>query len=351
MALYKNLLGETSKVGLVAKQAPNDPTSFVYATSSDINVLGIITQTVPKYGMCEIQKTESTKVFVSDRTVQGSIIRLQKSTDNISRATCKTAKSTDVPYVRIGTALQSGKGLINVSLNIEYITSDGTSSEFLKLDQTTQQTTVGTLHYPTATFGGSANYSGFESDGTHVMYGDATVWDDLRIVPGAFDYAGTGDPVLIDYQPGGSGTTFKVYSFQASQQAFFTVQVPHGYQHDSSIFAHVHWTPGTRGNEESGKTVAWKLDYSWANIDGNFGASNVVDMTDTCDGTDHKHQMTSDIEISGTGKHISSMLICRIFRDTGDNWVGTTAAQSPIFLEIDFHFMSNTQGSRTISTK
>lgn len=351
MTLYRNLTGETSRVGLIVKQAPNDPNAFVYATSIDTNILGVITKSVPKYAKCEIQKVGKAKVMVSDATVQGSIIRLQKSSDNISRATCKTAKSSDAPYLKIGTALQSGKGLIDVSLDINYIISSSTTTEFLKVDQTTQQTTTGTLHFPTATFGGTTNYSQFEADGTYVMNGNATVWDDLRIVPGAFDYAGTGDPVLIDYQPGGSGTTFKVYSFQASQQAFFTVQIPHNYKEGSSIYCHTHWTPGTRGNEEDGKTVAWKLDYSWASINGNFGASTTADMTDTCDGTDHKHQMSPDIEIVGTGKGISSMLICRVFRDAGDSWVGTTAAQSPIFLEIDFHYMLDTVGSRAQSSK
>ena len=118
MALYKNNCGEVSRVGLVCKQDPKDPQAFVYATSTDTNILGIITQSVPKYAQCEIQSSGTAKVMVSESTVQGSIIRLQKAGDRISRATCKTAKSTDTPYVQIGTALESGKGLIKVALNI-----------------------------------------------------------------------------------------------------------------------------------------------------------------------------------------------------------------------------------------
>jgi hypothetical protein len=52
--------------------------------------------------------------------VQGSIIRAVKSGDNASRGTCKVAKPTDTPYLKIGTALESGKGLINCAINIAY---------------------------------------------------------------------------------------------------------------------------------------------------------------------------------------------------------------------------------------
>ncbi len=197
----------------------------------------------------------------------------------------------------------------------------------------------------------AGNYTEFEADGTMVAHGNAATWDDMRIIPGAFVFAGLNDPTIVDWQPGGSGTTFKVYEFATSNQAFFTVQVPHGYKEGSNLSVHIHWTPGTRGNEEADKTVAWKLDYSWANIDGTFGVSATADMTDTCTGVDHAHLMTPAVDIPGTGKTISSMLVGRIYRDTGDSWVGTLSGQRPILLEIDFHFEQDTIGSRLVNTK
>ena len=198
---------------------------------------------------------------------------------------------------------------------------------------------------------GNGHYSEFESDGTLVFNGDATVWDDMRIVPGAWVFAGTSDPEITDWTPTGSGTTYKVYEFAASDQAFFTIQLPHSYKQGTNISVHVHWTPGARGNEENGKTVAWKLNYSWANIDGTFGAAGTADMTDTCDGTDDKHLMTPAVAITGTNKNISSMLVCRIYRDTGDTWASAVPGQQPILLEIDFHYELDTVGSRAVGTK
>ncbi len=100
--------------------------------------------------------------------------------------------------------------------------------------------------------------------------------------------------------------------------------------------------------------MGWKVDYTWANINGTFGAMSTADLSDTCDGVDDKHQMTPEVTITGTDKSISSMLICNIKRtDTGtdDTWGGTASGQLPMILEIDFHFPIDTMGSRDWSTK
>lgn len=192
-----------------------------------------------------------------------------------------------------------------------------------------------------------ADFLKVEADGTIEFNGAATVWDDLRVVPGAFQFAGNSDPTIASWQPGGSGTTFKVYKFQENNEIFFTCQLPHSYKQGTNIIAHLHWTPGDRGDDEGTATVAWKVDYSWANFDTNFGASATADLSDACQSTDDEHLVTPEVVITGTGKTISSILVCRLWRDSsGDTWVGTTTAQSPAILEFDFHFEIDTVGSR-----
>lgn len=175
-------------------------------------------------------------------------------------------------------------------------------------------------------------------------------WDDLRIVPGSFQRAGSSDPTLSDWQPGGSGTTFKVYKFSKNDEVFASVQMPHGYKEGTDLQFHIHWTPCDRGNEEIGNAVGWKVDHSIANVNGTFPSSSTVDLSDTVTGTDDKHEITSSVTVSGTGLTISHMIVLRIYRsDTGtdDTWVGNTAATSPAILEFDIHFEKNTGGSRT----
>jgi len=199
-------------------------------------------------------------------------------------------------------------------------------------------------------FGGTANYAELESDGTLSFNGSATIWDDLRIVPGAFTFGGGSDPSLQSWQPSGGGATFKVYKFVKNDEVFATCQMPHGYKEGSDLYFHLHWTPADRGAAEGAVNVGWKVDYSIASIDSNFGASATATLTDACSGADDRHELTSSVQVSGTGLTISHIIMLRIYRsDTGadDTWAGTTAAQSPALLEFDIHFELNTVGSRT----
>jgi len=172
-----------------------------------------------------------------------------------------------------------------------------------------------------------------------------TAWDDLRIVPSAFDFAGSSDPALVNWRPGGSGTTFKAWEFDNADQAFFLVQLPHNRKPGTDLKVHVHWTPQTRGNEENAKTVFWKIDISAASIGGTFPASSVYDMSDACDGVDDAHQMTPDITVTGSTLGVSAMLQCRIFRDAGDSWATNTTGNLPLLLEVDFHYEIDRLGS------
>lgn len=183
---------------------------------------------------------------------------------------------------------------------------------------------------------------------------EESVWDDLRVVPGSFDRPGLSDPTIVAYTPTGSGTGSYLYQFAKNNLASFTVQMPHTYKTGTDIYCHIHWTPGPNGAAESGNTVGWKVDYTWASINSAFGAMATLDLSDACDGTDDKHQMTPEAAITGTGKGISSMLICNVKRtDTGadDTWTGTASGDLPMLLEIDFHFEIDTLGSRQISAK
>ena len=201
---------------------------------------------------------------------------------------------------------------------------------------------------------GTTNYSKIEADGTLEFNGAATVWDDIRIVPGSFDRPGVSDPSYVAYDINGSGTVTYLTEWAKNDLASFTVQLPHSYHQGEDTLVHLHWTPGANGAGENGATVGWKIVYSWTNINGTFPNPTTADLSDACDGTDHKHQMTSDVTVTGSGKTISSMLICNIIRtDTGadDTWAGAGAGNLPMLLEVDFHFPLNTVGSRTSSAK
>lgn len=165
-------------------------------------------------------------------------------------------------------------------------------------------------------------------------------WDDLRI-PGSATQTGASAPDLELFGPSG---TLRVLTFAGTgatvEQTFFQIQIPHSYLIGSTIAPHVHWSPT---NANAG-TVVWQLEYSWASIDGTFGAPTTIEAIDPSDGVAWKHQVAPFSAIIGTGKGISSMLVCRLFRNPGhasDNYESDAA-----FLEFDFHIQSEPGGSR-----
>lgn len=195
--------------------------------------------------------------------------------------------------------------------------------------------------------GGITDYTEIEADGTIVFNGAAVVWDDIRVPLSSIKRLGFTDPDWVKFADDGAGST-GVYALAfddtADEEVFFSCQIPHSYKEETDIIPHVHWAPsdGDAGN------VTWKLEYTWQNIDGTFGNTSTVSVTDSTDSTSHKHLYAEMSAITGTSKIISSELMCRLYRDVSD---GDTYGSDAFLLEFDFHFEKDTVGSRLALTK
>ncbi len=168
-----------------------------------------------------------------------------------------------------------------------------------------------------------------------------TVWDDVRVNALSVKLAGIKDPSFTAFMNG-------VYSYTFSDQAlaineeevFFTVQIPHTYKEGTDIECHVHWTP----SDAAAGTVRWGLEYTWQDINGVFGATTIIYIDDATNSTDREHLVAPFPTITGTGYNLSSMLVCRLFRNSShanDNYTNDA-----FFLEFDVHIEINTLGSR-----
>ena len=178
-------------------------------------------------------------------------------------------------------------------------------------------------------------------------------WDDLRIVPGAFSFPGSADPGLYDWQPTGSGITFKVYKFNKNDYVTASCQMPHTYKEGSDLYFHIHWTPADRGTAEGTANVGWKVDYSIANIGDTFPAGSTSLHTDACQSTNDQHLLASGEVVDGSGLTISHVITLRIYREddgANDTWSGTNS-QAPGLLEFDIHYQIDDRGSINESTK
>ncbi len=128
--LINNTKGVSRIGGLVVKD-PQNNNGFVYAPPNSSTVIGVITQAVPYRSLCTIATIGDTaRVFTQGNVVAGNVIRAAKSGDNISLGFCGIAKPTDAPYLKIGDALTSGKGLISCILELIYV-SGTTTGDFV----------------------------------------------------------------------------------------------------------------------------------------------------------------------------------------------------------------------------
>lgn len=336
--------------GYIVRQ-DNRKIGYLYVEPNATIAIGVIVDDT------HIAKTgEDTLVYVSGYVKKGQTIRSFKYGD-VGKPGMGFAVEDGYTeqFLQIGTALESGRNtLVKASLLIANQTTTESSTtptftgQILRWNNTTKSYDLTS----DVKIGTSSNYTQFSSDGSMQFVGNATNWDDIRIIPNVFDVPGGTDPDIISYQPGGSGATLKVYAFAKGDEGFFTVQLPHSYKEGSNLYAHLHWTPGPRGNEENGNVVQWRLDYTIAGHGSNFAAVQTASLADACDGTDHKHQMTGAATISGSGLTISSQMFGRVYRwdDVSDTWAGT-GANLPIFIEFDIHYEINSIGSKTVTAK
>jgi hypothetical protein len=179
-------------------------------------------------------------------------------------------------------------------------------------------------------------------------------WDDLRVPITSTKLGGTKDPDFAVYKTNGAGSQgVFTYFFDKNteEEVFFPVQLPHEYKLGTAIHPHIHWFPKVAG--ASGAVVNWGLEYFWKDIGQVCGNTTIIS------GNSHmpndnilmadKHYITEFGDIaspSDAGKDVSSMLLCRVFRDASSVLKTDDYDDDAGVLEVDFHYQIDSAGSR-----
>lgn len=143
------------------------------------------------------------------------------------------------------------------------------------------------------------------------------------------------------------GVVVKAFNPDIEQEVYFELQMPHAWKEGTDLRPHVHWVPLISGG--AGERVTWGLEYTWANIGSTFSDTTIITNNDNIYSEDlvkDKHYITALPVISGNGKTLSSMLMCRLFRDATSNYKSDTYSGYAGFLEFDLHYMVDSKGSR-----
>ena len=196
----------------------------------------------------------------------------------------------------------------------------------------------------TARFGDidAGTYLEIEDDGFIEVVG-TEVWDDVRVPISGVRLPAAAAPTWTAYK----GSQVLAFDGTSTDTIFVVVQLPHMYKQGTDIDVHVHWVPedATAGN------VKWQVTYSWANWSEAFPAETTATVVVAAPEVADVHTKADIIEtISGTGKTISSMLLCSLSRLGGDV-EDTYNAKDAYLLEVDFHYQKDTLGSRTETVK
>ncbi|HUW48455.1 MAG TPA: hypothetical protein VMW36_06915 [Patescibacteria group bacterium] len=168
---------------------------------------------------------------------------------------------------------------------------------------------------------------------------EASVWDDHRFPSLSLTKGGVRAPDLIKFKDDGESTGVFTYHFDKTteEELFFIAQMPHRWKLETDLHPHVHWTPI---DADTG-TVKWGLEYTWQSISGVYGNTDIISGIQTANGTAYTHHYLNLPDISATGKGLSSILVCRVFRESANDTYDADAA----LLEIDFHYEIDTMGS------
>ena len=151
------------------------------------------------------------------------------------------------------------------------------------------------------------------------------------------------DPIV--YGPSGAVRILGFDGTATTEDTDLTCQLPNSYLEGSDIVPHIHWCPTTNDAGD----VKWQLSYYWQNEEETIPAEVTISVVAAAGGTAWKHQRTDFAAISGAGKKIGSMLMCRLFRIPTDG--ADTYAHDAGLLEMDFRILIDSAGSRQPEVK
>lgn len=198
---------------------------------------------------------------------------------------------------------------------------------------------------------------GWQHDGSR-----QSQWDDLR-TPATSAHRGARTPTwAVWLDKGGLQRGVWLDWFATApgneEEVFFNIQMPHSWHEGTGIYPHVHWTPSDNSDNPN-ECVKWGLEYTWANIDAVFPIPSLIytDATDDSTATTDGGQLVANTHyvsrftlpgngfppLDGAGKLMSSVLVCRLFRNTADG--SDDYGYDAGLLEFDMHYEVDGHGS------
>lgn len=150
---------------------------------------------------------------------------------------------------------------------------------------------------------------------------------------------GSGNPAEL--------ATFKgntlVYQFvpSALSETYVNWDVPFDWATGTDLYAAIHWSPGSSTNTG---TVKWKLEFTYAAVNGTFGDTTTITVDGTVSTSSAwKHIQSVSSAFDGDLASPNTRFLIRLYRDGAD--VGDTFPDSSYLVGIDFYYQVNKLGT------
>ncbi len=200
-----------------------------------------------------------------------------------------------------------------------------------------------------AYFGSMTNYSQFESDGTYVMNGAATVFNDLVVPLSSAKVPPANAPAWSSFVGNRNAYAYDLNDFQE-----FSTELAHSYKNAATIEFHVQGA--VNGSNVDDRTIKFEIEYTIADIPPEAGFGDVFPATTTINAeltipasTTDLTAFTIDIGDDTTGNFVQGAIVKGRVRRIAST--GTEPTGDPFLTEVGLHIESDTIGTRTATAK
>ncbi len=192
----------------------------------------------------------------------------------------------------------------------------------------------------------NTNYSTFETDGTLVFTGDATVWDDINVGGiNLFGPLGLRPDIDEFLDEVGAGAGIYTYALAVGEALSGSFEMEHRYKEGTNFTFHVHWQGIV--DPTGTKKVQWQLTYTIGKTGETLDAKTEITIETNID-TQYEFNQSNFTAITGTDIDIEDQFLFTLERIAASaNEYGGDA----LLATVGIHIEIDTVGSRQISAK
>lgn len=205
----------------------------------------------------------------------------------------------------------------------------------------------GGLRIGDSSAGAPTNYTKFESDGTLVFNGTATVFNDANVGAMMLTLPAASQPDEVQFKDeAGADTGVYSWGFAIGEKVSGAIEIPHDYKDGTNLTFHVHWQ-GITAPAGGTDNVKWQLTYTVAHLTDTLNAVTTIVKEDAYT-TQYAFARTDFAAITGTDFDIGDQFLFTLTRiaASADDYAGDA-----IVATVGFHYECDTVGSRAITTK